>query len=305
MSKLQTENGILSYRVSNGSVQITEYSGKDLIVTIPQVIEDMAVTHIKKKAFLSSRFVKEIHLPDTIRNIEDYAFARCRKLEKIYLPYVNMNLGQDIFIDCDKLDYIFDIRSNENSSEDVAYLLAKTINGLDAFFLFDLNNAGSDEWLLHLDSTIDMRMRKDDMEDFSKMILCGEEEVVCASDGTIEDSNPATYKSNRVKEKIRIAFMRLLHSYKLDEKLRETLVKYLINHTKGAKTEETWAVLQNEHGDDQKYYELLISIDAINKNNLNEILLDMGNAHTEMKSFLIRYFEDVKDETDIFAEFEL
>ena len=31
----------------------------------------------------------------------------------------------------------------------------------------------------------------------------------------------------------------------------------------------------------------------------------MGNAHTEMKSFLIRYFEDVKDETDIFAEFEL
>ena len=107
MSKLQTENGILSYRVSNGSVHITEYSGKDLIVTIPQVIEDMAVTHIKKKAFLSSRFVKEIHLPDTIRNIEDYAFARCRKLEKIYLPYVNMNLGQDIFIDCDKLDYIF------------------------------------------------------------------------------------------------------------------------------------------------------------------------------------------------------
>ena len=305
MPTLQTENGHISYTINNGNVYITDYSGKDLIVTIPKSIENAKVTHIKKKAFLSSRFVKEIHLPDTIECIEDYAFARCRKLEKIYLPYVNMNLGQDIFIDCERLDYIFDCRINENNSEDVAFLLAKTINGLDAFFLFDLNNAGSDEWLLHLDSTIDMRMRKDDMEDFSKMILCGEEEVVCASDGTIEDSNPDTYKSNSVKEKIRIAFMRLLHSYKLNEELRGTLVDYLINHTKGAKTEETWAVLKNEHGDDQRYYELLISIDAINKANLQEILLDMGNEHTEMKSFLIRYFEDIKDDDDMFSEFEL
>ena len=305
MPILQTENGYISYTINNGNVYITDYSGKDLIVTIPKSIENTKVTHIKKKAFLSSRFVKEIHLPDTIECIEDYAFARCRKLEKIYLPYVNMNLGQDIFIDCERLDYIFDCRINENNSEDVAFLLAKTINGLDAFFLFDLNNAGSDEWLLHLDSTIDMRMRKDDMEDFSKMILCGEEEVVCASDGTIEDSNPDTYKSNSVKEKIRIAFMRLLHSYKLNEELRGALVDYLINHTKGAKTEETWTVLKNEHGDDQKYYELLISIDAINKANLQEILLDMGNEHTEMKSFLIRYFEDIKADDDMFLEFEL
>lgn len=304
MSKLLTENGYISYTVNNEGVQIEEYSGKDLIVTIPQLVDGMNVTRIKKKAFLSSRFVKEIHLPSTVDSIEDYAFARCRKLEKIYLPYVDLNLGQDIFKDCDTLDYIFDANSISNS-EDVAFLLAKTLNGLDAFFLFDLKNAGSDEWLSHLDSTIDMRMRKDDMEDFSKMILCGEEEVVCSSDGTIEDSNPATYKSNRVKEKIRIAFMRLLHSYKINEELKDMLVKYLCDHTKGAKSEETWAVLQNEHGDEQKYYELLINIDAINKNNLNEILVDMGNAHTEMKSFLIRHFEDVKEDTDVFAEFEL
>ena len=63
--------------------------------------------------------------------------------------------------------------------------------------------------------------------------------------------------------------------------------------------------MKNEHGDDQRYYELLISIDAINKANLQEILLDMGNEHTEMKSFLIRHFEDIKDDDDMFSEFEL
>ena len=290
-SKLQTENGFINYTISDNSVNITEYSGKDLSVVIPDNIDGYKVTCIKKKAFLSQRFVKEIYIPDTI--------------EKISVPYKKINLGQDILKDCNKLTYICNSNEYAENTDDVAFLLAKTLNELDAFFLFDLENAGSDEWLTHLDSTIDMRMRKDDMEDFSKMILCGEEEVVCGEDGTIEDSNPEHYKSNRVKEKIRIAFMRLLHNYKLDSELELTLKEYLLNHIKGCNTEETWSVVLNEHGDEQEYYDFLLEIGGINKSNLSDILSDMGNRHTEMKSYLIKYNEDNNTDSDMFSEFDL
>lgn len=304
-NNITTENGKITYIKHEDRVCITEYSGKDLTVIIPSIIEGCPVTVIKKKAFLSSRFVTEIFLPETIEKIEDYAFARCRKLTKISIPYKKIEIGQDILIDCDKLSYIYNSSLNTEVNDDVAFLLAKTLNELNAFFLFDLPNAGNDEWLNHLDATISMRMKKDEMEDFSKMILCGEEEVVCGEDGTIEDSNPEHYKSNRVKEKVRIAFLRLLHNYKIDSELERTLIEYLCTHTKGSETEETWLVVLNEHGDEQDYYDYLLKINAINNNNLASILLDMGNRHTEMKSYLIKHSGENNSSADAFLEFDL
>lgn len=303
---LETQSGKIKYYLYDDHVSIFEYSGKDLLVTVPDTIEDIPVTCIMKKAFLSQNFVKEIVLPNSIDKIDEYAFARCRKLEKISIPYKDITLGHDILKDCDKLSYIHNSLGTPLEMGDVAYLLAKTLNGLNAFFLFDLKNAGSDEWIRHLDSTIEMRMKKDDMEDFSKMILCGEEEVVCGDDGTIEDSNPDHYKSNRVKEKIRIAFMRLLHRYGINENLEIMLNNYLLDHAKGSNTEETWEVVLNEHGDEKEYYEYLLKIGGINDSNFSDILLDMGDRHTEMKSFLMKYHEDNNDSSsDMFSDFEL
>ncbi|MDO4188755.1 MAG: leucine-rich repeat protein [Lachnospiraceae bacterium] len=302
---VNTENGKIAYAKQADSIAIIEYSGRDLYVEIPELIYGLKVTVIKKKAFLSSRFVKEISIPNNIEKIEDYAFARCRNLEKITIPYKTLNLGQDILKDCNKLEYIYNGLEKIREEDDVAFLLAKTLNELDAFFLFDLENAGSEEWLKHLDATINMRMKRDEMEDFSKMILCGEEEVVCGEDGRIEDSNPEHYKSNRVKEKIRIAFLRLLHNYKIDKELNDLLNSYLISHAKGCETEETWKVVLEEHGDDKEYYDYLLSINAINSNNLPDILMDMGNRHTEMKSYLMKKSGDSGDYLDAFSDLEL
>lgn len=304
---LETEYGKFKYAVKEDAAAILEYAGRDLTVTVPSYIENLPVKEIKKKAFLSQNLVKEIILPDSIELIEDYAFARCRKLEAISLPYKKIRLGQDILKDCSRLTYIYNSLDTDDNNEDVAFLLAKTLNELDAFFLFDLENAGSDEWIRHLDATISMRLDKDDMEDFSKMILCGEEEVVCGEDGTIEDSNPEHYRSNRVKEKIRIAFLRLLHDEGINSELRDRLTDYLCEHIKGCSTEETWQVVLNEHGDEREYYDFLLKINGINSNNLEDTLLDMGDKHTEIKSYIIKYMDENRcvTENDMFSEFEL
>lgn len=302
---LKTEHGNIKYNIDKDYVKIIEYSGKDLYVTIPETIDDCIVKTIGKKAFLSQRFIKTIILPSTIERIEDYAFARCRKLETVVLPYKKLVVGQDILKDCNELKYICDIKDLKDTENDIAFLLAKTLNELNAFFLFDLENAGSEEWLNHLDATISLRLDKDDMEDFSKMILCGEEEVVCGEDGTIEDSNPEHYKSNRVKEKVRISLMRLMHDYKLNEALRTKLTSYLLHHIKGCDTDETWQVILNEHGEDKKYYDFLIGIGGINESNFDSIMKDMGNRHTEIKSYLLKYNDEQKNTSDMFSEFEL
>lgn len=302
--KTDTENGTITYTVDKEEAYILDYTGRDLEVVIPENIDGYTVTCIKKKAFLSKQFIKSIILPNSINRIEDYAFARCRKLESITLPYDDIYIGQDILKDCDRLQYIYN-GYNKNDNSDIAFLLAKTLNELNAFFLFDLKNAGSEEWFKHFDATIDMRMKKDDMEDFSKMILCGEEEVVCGEDGTIEDSNPDHYRSNRVKEKVRIAFLRLLHDYMLSDNLESILKDYLLSHTKGCKTEETWQVILNEHGDDKEYYDYLLKINGINSSNINDIITDMGNRHMEMKSYLINSNNDIENNDNAFSDFEL
>ena len=301
---LETEYGKLKYSITDENAAILEYSGRDLIVNIPEQIEGTTVSVIKKKSFLSQRFVKTISIPKTIEVIEEYAFARCRKLEKIILPYKQISFGQDAFKDCSSLLYISNCYEGDLEN-DIAFLLAKTLNELNAYFLFDLENAGTDEWFKHLDATISHRLDKDDMEDFSKMILCGEEEVVCGEDGTIEDSNPEHYKSNRVKEKVRIAFLRLMHDYKLNSSLREKLTSYLLDHIKGCATEETWQVVLNEHGDEKEYYDFLLKIEGINNENLSLILSEMGNRHTEIKSYLIKYNTENTNSDDVFSDFEL
>ena len=308
INNIDTEFGKITYEIKDDKVSIIEYSGRDLLVVIPKEIDGCIVNRIKKKAFLSQKFVQKIVLPESIDYIEDYSFARCRKLHTIYIPYKSINIGQDILKDCSELSYIcnsIDYSENGSDKNDISFLLAKTLNELNAFFLFDLQNAGTDEWLHHLDATINMRLDKDEMEDFSKMILCGEEEVVCGEDGTIEDSNPEHYKSNRVKEKVRISFLRLLHDYKIDEKLKNKLIDYLYNHTKGQKTCETWQVVLNEHGDEKEYYDFLIKINCINKDNFPDILKDMGNRHTEIKSYLIKWNDENNSDGDLFSEFEL
>jgi len=302
---IETEYGKIKYRLFDTEAHITEYSGRDLEVFIPDKIEDKAVTVIKKKAFLSQNLVKKIYVPSSVHTIEDYAFARCRKLERVFIPYGEIKLGQDVFKECGKLKYIHNSEITDNEDDDVSFLLAKTLNELDAFFLFDLKNAGSDEWMKHLDATINMRLNKDDMEDFSKMILCGEEEVVCGEDGTIEDSNPEHYKSNRVKEKVRISFLRLLHDYKLDNDLRDRMNEYLLDHVKGCPTEETWEVVLNEHGDNRDYYDYLLNIGGINADNMEKVLNDMGDRHTEIKAYLIKTNDEKKSEDNLFSDFDL
>lgn len=299
--ELETQQGALQYRIIDNQAEIIAYRGKDMEVTIPDQVESCPVIGIGKKAFLSNKMIKQITLPDSIRHIDDWAFAYCTKLNKMILPYHNMEIGQGIFKECDSLDQIIDEQGDMSSKRiiDTAYLLAATMSRLDAFYLFDFENAGMDSWFVQWDARMLYLMSLDDAEGFSKMLLCGEE------DYGSKENNLDYYMEQKRRSKVRLAMLRLMHDYGLTQEARSILRGYLLAHNKGQATEETWRVVLEEHGDDKEYYQFLIDLGCVTGGVFQDMMSDMGEKHTEMKAFLMRYHSSLKEEQDAFAAFAL
>ena len=299
--ELNMPHGTLQYGIVDDTAQILGYRGKDTELVIPAVIEECAVTRIGKKAFLSNKMLKQISLPESVMRIDDWAFAYCAKLSKIILPYHRMEIGQGVFKDCFCLEQIVNecADERENKTTDIAYLLAATMSRLDAFYLFDFENAGMNDWIAQWDSRMQSIMGAEDAEGFSKMLLCGEE------DYGSKENNLDYYTEQRRREKVRLAMLRLMHDYGLTESVREKLKEYLLAHVKGQPTEETWKVVLEEYGDDLQYYRFLTELGGVNEDNFQAMMEDMGESHTEMKAYLMKYHSEHHTKEDAFAMFEL
>ncbi|MCH5259574.1 MAG: leucine-rich repeat protein [Lachnospiraceae bacterium] len=296
-----TEHGVLQYNIYGETAQVTGYRGKDTELAIPAVLDGCAVTCIGKKAFLSNKMLRQISLPESVVRIDDWAFAYCAKLNKIILPYHRMEIGQGIFKECFDLEQIVDEGADERESKttDIAYLLAASMNILDAFYLFDFENAGKSDWLVQWDNRMQTVMEREDAEGFSKMLLCGEE------DYGSKENNLDYYTEQRRREKVRLAMLRLMHDYGLENSVRAQLEAYLLAHIKGCRTEETWKVILEEYGDDLKYYQFLTKLGGVTADNFQPMMEDMGESHTEMKAYLMKYHSEQSEEQDAFAAFEL
>ena len=314
--EINTEYGSLQYRATDDHIIITEYSGRDIALTIPVNINNLPVTIIGKKAFLAARELRELTLPESVNVIQDWAFASCRNLETVTLPRKKLEIGQGILKDCVKLRRIIITEESEIGKEEenktgseadkpeetaVSYLLAAVMNKLDAFYLFDIESAGSIEWLEKWDARMLALMEQDDTEGFSKMLLCGEE------DYGSRENDLDYYIEQKRRFKVRLAILRLMNDIGLKNDAKNILLTYLKSHTKGSDSEETWKVVLEEHGDEKQFYQLLLDNGCITSENIDAILEDMGERHTEMKAFLMNCQSLNLQKEDMFAslEFEL
>lgn len=58
-------------------IRITDYSGTDTELQIPEEIEGLPVKVLTKKTFLSRKQLRKVILPDTLEEIGDWVFAYC------------------------------------------------------------------------------------------------------------------------------------------------------------------------------------------------------------------------------------
>lgn len=293
--------GVLSYKTDGETAEITGYRGKDTEIAVPSLIDGSPVTCIGKKAFLSNKMLKEISLPESVVRIDDWAFAYCAKLARVILPYHRMGIGQGIFKECFLLEEIVNESADEGEKKtvDTAFLLAAVMSRLDAFYLFDFESAGTPEWMAQWDGRMQTLMEREDTEGFSKMLLCGEE------DYGSRENNLDYYTEQRRREKVRLAMLRLMHDYGLKQAVRVKLEQYLLSHIKGCGTEETWRVVLEEYGDDLRYYQFLTQLGGVTRENFQPMMEDMGQSHTEMKAYLMKYHGEQHGTEDAFDAFAL
>ena len=91
------------YRIlDDNTAEICGYTGKNAVVTVPDSIDSKPVTSIGRTAFYSGK-IKEVTIPNTVKNIKWWAFYGCESLEKINLNFGLKTVGYGAFMNCKSL----------------------------------------------------------------------------------------------------------------------------------------------------------------------------------------------------------
>lgn len=291
--EIATKEGRLTVKEWKEGLKIIAYEGKDIYLKLPETAELPAgerkpVISVGKKAMLSCKNLRSVHLPDTIEEIEDWAFAYCDGLREIHLPKKEIRFGKGIFRECAKFRSVV-VSGNH---PDTGGLLASAVTLLDAPYLFDPMRSGEADWLKQWDAKMLQLLRAPDQEGYSQMVLCGEE------DYGSRENNLDYFLNQKRRSKVRIAFMRLLNPLGLEDDTKQELEQYLREHT--AATDETWQVLHEEHGEDGSYYKLFTETGCLTKDNFDRILSEIGEEYPEMKAWFLKYKEESIGYTDFF-----
>lgn len=299
-TELRVENGTIRYRINQGKAVITGFRGFASSLALPARIEGYPVAGIDRKAFLSCKSLCGISLPHSVEEVGDWAFAHCDSLTEVSFSRREVRFGRAVFKDCGNLKRIVVRDSGDGThgeegagtegrttaaagekAHSCAELLAAVVTLLDAPYLLDIPGAGGGEWLKQWDIRLLSILRAPDSEGYISQSVYGEEDYI----GTDLEE----FISARRKTKVRLAFLRLLHSQGLSLSLKEELEQYLRGLTKGRSTEETWQIIRQEHGSHPAYYSLFAELGCITEDNFDGVLEDMGEDSPEMKAFFLQY----------------
>ena len=253
----------------------------------------LPVRRIGKKAFLSKKYLRSVTVPASITEVGDWAFAYCDSLREVTFLGRDVTFGRAAFMECPNLRCV----KFQANCDGVGALLAAAVTQMESPYLLDAREAGSKEWLGKWDAKMLAVLNAADDEGYSKQILCGEEDY--------ESADLETYLSNSRKKKVRLLLLRLLWPMELEPKLEEKLREYLLAHTKGCKTEETWQVIRDEYGDRREFYQLFAQIGCLTKDNAPAVIGETGEDYPEMKAFFLKFQAQHFANSDFFDTLEL
>jgi hypothetical protein len=97
----------LDYSITNGTINITRYTGSGGDVTIPGMIDGLPVTSIGPMAFQFKRSVTSVAIPESVTSIGYETFSRCIGLRSVTIGDSVTSLGVDAFFECANLAGVY------------------------------------------------------------------------------------------------------------------------------------------------------------------------------------------------------
>ena len=291
VKELEIEGGKISYTVEGEEAVILAGRVYGSRLFLPDQMDGKPVTKLDKKAFLSCKTLKGIRLPEALKEIGDWAFAYCSSLEEVWLPGRKLLLGKGIFKECERLAGIYRLNAEGSRWEQAGRLLGAVPIKLEADYLFTPEQAGEKEWLERFDDKLKEFLGQPDEDGYTKMVYCGEEDIV---------ANMDLFLAEKRRAKARLCFLRLINDVDLGEEFCTELCDYLADHTVGCLSEAAWEVVFDEHGSDQEYYTVFTKAGCLTEENYDSILSRMGEAYPEMKGYLMRYHSQQMEKVDFF-----
>ena len=299
MMAYDKRQGDLTYRIVGEKVVITGYAGKESELEIPALIEEKPVSRIGKKAFLSCKSLLKVILPASIESLEEWAFAYCSNLQSVLLPKKKLEFGKGVFFYCDHLKEICAVSDKEQvvNREQIHpwALLGAVPVYMDAEYLLTPWEAEEVHWIEKWDARMWNILQAEDGEGYSKVVLCGEEDLSASYEEFVEKKR---------QRKAELAFIRLMNAYCLSEEKKEKLLRFVQEHTKGCESEAAWEVVK-QHGDEKAYFEIFTETGCLTEENFDAVLEDLGQYHAEMKAFFMRYKENHMKKEDFFDSLSL
>ena len=258
---------------------ITAYEGMAETLSVPSQIDSYPVKTIGKKAFLSNRYLRHIILPDTIETVGDWAFSRCYGLQKITMPKREIAFGKQVF---QKSNQLYDI-SIEGNDGTFDRLLAVAVTMLEAEYLLTPLHVGCNKWCRNLDARIIAVLREPEESALKNLVYCAEEDMASKQEACLKEL------ANR---KARIAFLRLIHSERMESDIRQSLAEYLRQRTKGCGDESAWEAVKEGKNEKLQYCNILFEIGGIHGDNISAILQDLKEDNVELKAYILKKWKN-------------
>jgi len=92
-----------TYRINNGTMLITGYSGSGGAVTIPGTIFGVSVISLGDSAFLSCTGLTSVTIPNSVTSLGNSVFASCASLASVTIGANVTSLGDSVFSGCTSL----------------------------------------------------------------------------------------------------------------------------------------------------------------------------------------------------------
>lgn len=93
-------NGDLTYKISDGQIEITGCSKSAVKITIPSEIDGIPVTTVGDNSFGDCTNLAKVTIPESVTSIGAGAFLNCSNLLKIAIPDSVKSIGDAAFWDC-------------------------------------------------------------------------------------------------------------------------------------------------------------------------------------------------------------